>query len=98
MTSTLLSEAIAGPTTSEIGTLGALLSEAEAGAAVSKLGDLVTGDRLIEYIFGHQPDRDSLKRARRKLYHLATGTPAAHRPPIFRLGPRCFAARRSRLV
>jgi hypothetical protein len=56
------------------------------------------GDRLVEEIFGPQPDRAALKRARRQLYRLAGEVPVEHRLPLFRLGPRRLAARLSTLA
>jgi hypothetical protein len=56
-------------------------------------GELLTGDRLVEFIFGPQPDLAALKKVRRKLYRLASEVPAADRLPTFRLGPRELAGR-----
>ena len=71
--------------------------DADVASRADDSSDLLVGDHLIEYLLGRQPDPESLKRARRKFYHLAAGTAAEHRPPIFRLGPRLYAARRSQL-
>jgi hypothetical protein len=60
--------------------------------------EVLFGDRLVEEVFGPQPDRASLKKARRQLYRLASEVPVEHRLPVFRLGPRRLAARRSTLA
>jgi hypothetical protein len=59
--------------------------------------DLLIGDALVEHLFGPQPDLESRRKARRKLYHLVAETAPEHRPPVFRFGARVYAARRSSL-
>jgi hypothetical protein len=59
--------------------------------------DVVVDDALVKFMFGDQLDPEAFKRARRRLYHLASEVAPEHRPPIFRLGPRRLAGRKSSL-
>jgi hypothetical protein len=60
--------------------------------------EVLVGNRLIEAVFGPQRDAAALKKARRRLYHLASEVPLEDRLPLFRLGPRILAGRPSTLL
>jgi hypothetical protein len=59
--------------------------------------DLVFGDKLVEFLFGRQADRERLRLARRQMYHLATEVAPEMQLPLFKLG-RLWAGRRSTLI
>jgi hypothetical protein len=60
--------------------------------------DMLTGAELLRFVFGDLSDPKAFRRARRRLYHLAAEVAPQDRLPLFRLGPRVLAGRKSTLV
>jgi hypothetical protein len=63
--------------------------------ATSFYEEFLTGDPLVEAIFGPQSNKQNLKKARKRLYRLIAEVPPAHRLLCFKLGNGQIAARRA---